>query len=329
MTIRYGRLTIHTASKDYYEILVVKKLGSFENILITIDARDPSRLTCALSQRYRDAVSKTAAYPLRSRYEKDAYYPGYYVQGNDLTALLGMGYDELLALVTGESGSQGRKMSDDGRTLLRYHELGPSDQQKFAARNTEGDILRDANGDYLGFYPYYVFRYNQTANLWESDGGITIGFGHYISENEVTKGTDGFDQSEHDLLYTYVNQGTPLKGVPPNNGLSYRVPNSRHVPLGICKMIMDNDIQYHETTFNRVLDEYQYEMSVTEYDACIFSRFLCYRLGSEIDALLKAKNHDKTAWEKAINNLSMSEKRKEDAINLFCNGVYNPDSKGS
>ena len=116
--------------------------------------------------------------------------------------------------------------------------------------------------------------------------------------------------------------------MPTSNGVSYAVPNSKYVPLVICKKLLDEDVSYHETGFNKILSSYKYEMPQTQYDACIFARYLCYRLGSEIDELLKSGNRDKTAWENAINKLPMSDKRKADAINLFCNGIYNPDSKG-
>ena len=109
--------------------------------------------------------------------------------------------------------------------------------------------------------------------------------------------------------------------------MSYAVPNSTYIPINTLRSIFETDVTTIEKGFNAVLNTYKYAMSQTEYDACIFTRFLCGHLGSEIDSLLKNGIRDRTAWKNAINKLPMSAKRKTDAINLFLDGKYNPDSK--
>lgn len=117
-------------------------------------------------------------------------------------------------------------LSQRGFDLLKHHENNPSVLQGWGLGVYNGASL-------IGIYPHYVFRKNNTTGQWESDGGITFGFGHYVSQAEY-----GTDATEKALVDKYA-KGAPL--IPsniPSDGVSvllYQFPIL--IRKGINKMV--------------------------------------------------------------------------------------------
>ena len=59
-----------------------------------------------------------------------------------------------------------------------------------------------------------------------SDGGITFGYGHYVSASEYAN-----DAEERKLVDTYIKNVSILPSQIPAEGVPYKVPNSTYVPI--------------------------------------------------------------------------------------------------
>ena len=90
----------------------------------------------------------------------------------------------------------------------------------------------DDNGEILGIYPHYVGG---------DDKGITLGFGHYVSPEEVTGPNKS--KSEIELLYTYVPQNTSLDYYAKSS--TEIVPGSDYMPIDVAYELLQSDIAFH------------------------------------------------------------------------------------
>lgn len=75
------------------------------------------------------------------------------------------------------------KLSENGKKLIKSFELSLEIIKAWDL----GEF--DKNGNLIGIYPYYVFKKNSKGQ-YISDGGITIGYGHYISSAEYKTDLD-------------------------------------------------------------------------------------------------------------------------------------------
>ncbi len=178
-------------------------------------------------------------------------------------------HTNLLRLLDYYKGSGKMTMSQKGFDLLKHHENNPSVLQGWGLGVYNSSTL-------TGIYPHYVFRISKATGQWESDGGITFGFGHYVSQSEY---------------------GTLLK----------------------------NDIAEHEQELEDTINKYGFSITQEQFDALVNLRYHKYRLGKDIDDLLKTKDYDKLKWETAIKSLigiNGDIDRANDLIDLFNNSTY-------
>lgn len=204
-------------------------------------------------------------------------------------------------------------MSRKGFKLLKFHEMNLS--------TLKGWGLGEFNGDELiGIYPHYVFRISKKTGKWESDGGITFGFGHYVSKTEYET-----DQEEKDLVDKYA-KGAPLIPTTVNNGgVSYKVPGSTYMTMSKVDELLDSDIKVHESDLNNLFKGANYSVTQEQFDALVNLRYHKYKLGDKIDKLISTKSYDKTKWETAIRDLigtSGDIKRASQLVELFNEGTY-------
>lgn len=204
-------------------------------------------------------------------------------------------------------------ISQRGFDLLKHHENNPSVLQGWGLGVYNGASL-------IGIYPHYVFRKNKTTGQWESDGGITVGFGHYISQAEYVT-----DASEKAIVDKYA-KGAPL--IPsniPSDGVSYIVPSSTYMPIQDVETLLRTDIGEHEQALSKTISGYGFAATQEQFDALVNLRYHKYRLGADIDDLLDANDCDKSKWENAIKKLIGTNgdiNRADDLIDLFNNGIY-------
>ncbi len=204
-------------------------------------------------------------------------------------------------------------MSQKGFDLLKHHENNPSVLQGWGLGVYNGSTL-------TGIYPHYVFRISKATGKWESDGGMTFGFGHYVSQSEY-----GTDATEKALVDKYAKGTALIPSNIPLNGVSYIVPGSTYMPIKDVETLLKNDIAEHEQELEDTINKYGFSITQEQFDALVNLRYHKYRLGKDIDDLLKAKDHDKLNWETAIKSLigvNGDINRANDLIDLFNNGTY-------
>jgi hypothetical protein len=204
-------------------------------------------------------------------------------------------------------------MSQKGFDLLKHHENNPSVLQGWGLGVYHGSTL-------TGIYPHYVFRISKATGQWESDGGITFGFGHYVSQSEY--GTDAIEKA---LVDKYAKGAALIPSNIPSNGVSYIVPGSTYMPIKDVETLLKNDLAEHEQELEDTVNKYGFSITQEQFDALVNLRYHKFRLGKDIGDLLKAKDHDKLKWKTAIKSLigvNGDISRANDLIDLFNNSTY-------
>lgn len=172
---------------------------------------------------------------------------------------------------------------NDGQTILNYLEeiydktetfrwMYVSDQGKARIANIElsEGALRgwglgeyDENDNLLGVYPYYVFR-EVRNNVYESDGGITFGYGHWIDQSKYE-----FNEYNRELIDTYA-PGAPFEPSDiPAGGISYKVPGSSYLPMELVYEIYMRDLDEFIIALNTFLADNNIELTQYQFDALV------------------------------------------------------------
>lgn len=172
----------------------------------------------------------------------------------------------------------------------------------------------------MGIFPHYVFRKNTKTSKWESDGGITFGFGHYVSKKEY-----GIDKEEKSLVDKYIKNASLLPANIPKDGVSYKVPGATYMTMTEVDKLLKSDIKMDEAALNDLFTKYNYSATQEQFDALVNLRYHKYKLGSDIDNLLNTRSIEKANWERAIKDLIGSKgdlKRADQLVDLFNEGKY-------
>lgn len=114
-------------------------------------------------------------------------------------------------------------------------------------------------GELLGIYPHYV-----------GDGGITFGYGHYVSPGEYDT-----DPDEQSLVDTYCPSGAM-----DNTNLSGVVPNSDYVPIDEVNSMFEADVSEHVGPVVNWLNDNNVELSDSQIFALIMYRYNHGNIGS-------------------------------------------------
>ncbi len=149
------------------------------------------------------------------------------------------------------------KVSDKGILFIGQEELSDD----LISRWNLGEY--DSNGTLLGVYPYYVFK--KEKGRWVSDGGITLGYGHWVSEEIYN--TNAYDR---ELIDTYAPGASFVPPTIPSNGRSYIVPGSNYLTLEKMREIKSKDVMKFEDTLNEfieanniILQQHQFDMLIS------------------------------------------------------------------
>jgi RHS repeat-associated protein len=183
-----------------------------------------------------------------------------------------------------------KTFSNNGKTMLKNMELSDGYAQYLGLMSSGG------------IYPYYV-----------GDNGITIGYGHYISEGDINN--DAYDRNLYEL---YCNNE---KIAITHSKEAYKVPNSRPVPMTKINEIFNRDISQHENAINGDDQLKNVNLSATKFDALIMMRHIRGGLGTTIINLV-INNASRDKWESAgIAGIGDSNRRKMQ-YDLYFNGKY-------
>ncbi len=191
------------------------------------------------------------------------------------------------------NGLQQRKasgfgLSMEGMEILRNLEL--------ADWQLEDVGVVDDNGKLIGIMPYYVMVSNGDGTH-TSDGGVTIGVGHYISVREWENETG----EDHQLLAPYVPDDFELKTITVNNEDllpkgGYLVQGADMVPMDAVEQIFRSDIEEHRQEIIDYLIGKNITVTQSQFDALVICRFNSGSLSAEIQRYLEDGNWDRDDW---------------------------------
>lgn len=204
-------------------------------------------------------------------------------------------------------------LSEKGLKLLKYHENNISTIKGWGLGKYNGSNL-------IGIYPHYVFRPKGKSGQWESDGGITFGFGHYVSR------ADYIANSEDKILVdTYTKGASITPSNVPSNGVPYVVPGSAYMGIKDVEDLLKKDVVIHEKELSDKISEFGFNITQEQFDALINLRYHKHRLGKSIDGLLSTSDYDKSKWDMAIKGLigpKGDTKRAQELVDLFNSNLY-------
>ena len=147
--------------------------------------------------------------------------------------------------------------STQGIEMIKEFELSVS----YAKKHGLGEI--NENDALTGIYPYYVFKKDNKGE-WVSDGGITFGYGHYVSYNEYLKNED-----ERNLVDSYISNANFTPEYIPSDGAAYRVENAKLVPINMAEDILKEDLRVAENAVNAFLQKNGILLEQAQFDALV------------------------------------------------------------
>lgn len=154
----------------------------------------------------------------------------------------------------------------------------------------------DENGNLIGIWPYYVMV-NNGNGTHSSDGGVTIGVGHYVSATEWADETE----LDHQLLAQYVPEGFVVEKITVNNGDllpkgGYLVEGADMVPIDVVDQIFYSDIQENCEVIADFLEEKNITVTQNEFDALVIYRFNIGSLSRDAQDYLEEGNRNPDDW---------------------------------
>ncbi|MDE6950423.1 MAG: hypothetical protein K2P64_05855, partial [Lachnospiraceae bacterium] len=153
-------------------------------------------------------------------------------------------------------GCEEMRVSSQGIEMIANFELS-----KGAAEAWEiGEF--DENGELIGIYPHYVFK--EVNGKFQSDGGITFGYGHIVSQWDYDN-----NSNEKTLADKYAFGAIFKPEKVPNDGVPYKVPDSSYMPIEEAKKLMMPDIEKCETALNDFLLKNGIKLNQNQFDALI------------------------------------------------------------
>ena len=199
------------------------------------------------------------------------------------------------------------RMSEKGKELIKDYELG----DKKTSFNQNIVVANEITNKIEAVYPYYV-----------GDGGITLGYGHYISFEEAQS-----DSEEMALLQKYINFGEAITSDDFDDGEGMIkkpriVPNSTPIPIEELEKIFEMDVEKMTTGMLGNFDDKTLCLTIQQLDALILYRFQHGTLGAEITELVE-NGASREEWDKVINDDST--KRHQDVKKIYWGNVFDYD----
>ena len=145
-----------------------------------------------------------------------------------------------------EGGEQLKEMviSPEGTLMIADFELTESTAKGWNIGEFDKDEV------WIGIYPYYVFKNvgSDKKPVWESDGGITFGYGYYVNEKAYNQGGKA-----KEFIDTYVPNASFTPPYIPSNGVPYKVSRSSYMPMDEAIKIYKEKLSEYEDAVNDFL----------------------------------------------------------------------------
>ena len=140
------------------------------------------------------------------------------------------------------------RMSEQGVIMLMGFELTP------VYGNARGIVRLDAQGNITHVYPHFVMRSRRDGQPGlESDGGITFGFGVWVSQGMYNNRSNSNYNWARDIIDRYVPN--PPNFVPAHTRNTHRVPNSSAMPISeVRELFFDLRLPVFEDAVNDFLE---------------------------------------------------------------------------
>lgn len=221
-----------------------------------------------------------------------------YVEGNPATLIdpFGLCPNKGGANAKSEILNQVKRMaiSDKGKELLKNIELSRGSQKR----------LSDSQGR---LYPYYVH---------EEKGGITFGFGHYVSEAEYDSGT-----ADTDLINEYFDSKPAFSdGHPKDHSACAITTCKKTMSMDEALALLDNDLIFFEDEINDFMEEKNVSLAQNQFDAAIIHIFNRGSLTDGFEKLLMYRERD--AWNQEFTVDGVIASRYQIEIDLFFDSRY-------
>jgi GH24 family phage-related lysozyme (muramidase) len=178
----------------------------------------------------------------------------------------------------------------------------------------------DVQGNLLGILPHYVFKRNSLGQ-WISDGGITLGYGIWVSQRMYNE-----DTRMRALIDKYAPGASFTPPHIPYNGVTYVVPNSTHMPLEECVELLAERVEtVFEKSLNNFLNTNQIELKQHQYDAILSftyqygQNWLTLQPEKEMTKFLKRGDFSPEEVMRVFLLHDDKERREEEAL-IFING---------
>ena len=149
-------------------------------------------------------------------------------------------------------------VSPQGMEMIAEFELSTGDAERLGI----GEF--DENGELIGIYPHYVFKYDDRTSKWKSDGGITFGYGHWVSQWDYDN-----NENEKALVDRYAFGASFTPPYVSNEGTSYKVSGSSYMPIEEVKELYAIDLKEDEEAVNSFLSTYDIKLSQNQFDALV------------------------------------------------------------
>jgi GH24 family phage-related lysozyme (muramidase) len=171
-----------------------------------------------------------------------------------------------------------------------------------------GIVAVDSKDRMIGIYPHYVFReILGRPGTYESDGGITMGYGIFISQGSFNQNTE-----HRRLIDTYASGASFVPPHIPSDGLPFRVPNSIHMSLVNASELKKTTLQRFEDAVNDFLQ--LHNVRVTQYQFDVLVSFT-YNFGENV--WFQAANENWDIYRLISNGTPFNSREVRDAFGRF------------
>ncbi|MCL2083025.1 MAG: peptidoglycan-binding protein [Oscillospiraceae bacterium] len=156
-----------------------------------------------------------------------------------------------------DEGSGGMTVSDEGVDMIAEFELSPGTMW------ARGLGEYDSQGKPIGIYPHYVFKGEN--NRFISDGGITFGYGHHITQDSYNKD----ENHAKAIVDKYAPKAVFIPSQILSNGSSYRVPGSSYMPMDEARALLEKDLKKAEDAVHTFLNKHKITLPQNQFDVLV------------------------------------------------------------
>jgi GH24 family phage-related lysozyme (muramidase) len=247
---RFFRKSTHYRVWVYIGNTPFRNPASSDYMLITFDVRSVTTLVCTVGEYIDGKLEREAVYPIRHKNHGSGTLRQLRVFWPEFRRLMEMNYAGLRRIVrdlrTSQKGIEWIADFEMSEGFLRSRRLG-----EFSVQD-----------ELLGIYPHYVFKLS--GGRWVSDGGITLGYGHWVNQSKYRQST--ISKTAKDK---YAPNAPFVPSSIPANGRPYRVPGSLLMPIREARDLFAEDLKDAEDAVNIFLNRHDVVLNQHQFDTLI------------------------------------------------------------